>query len=230
LFIFADEEIKSILKSYHIMNKNEKFIITINRELGSGGRTVGSKLAEKLGVEFYDKAVIKGLQEKFHLSVYDIEKLKGAKQNWWTELKRQLIIGPGSANYYIPRDDDDDVQPLDTDTVFKVETEILKSIAAEESCVVAGRSGFFVLRDCPNRLSIFIRASMPFRLARVMRKQHVTEDEARKIIERVDTMRENYVKKYAKTSRYDTRNYDLIISVDGKTEDEIVDMILKYIG
>ena len=71
---------------------------------------------------------------------------------------------------------------------------------------------------------------MPFRLARVMRKQHVTEDEARKIIERVDTMRENYVKKYAKTSRYDTRNYDLIISVDGKTEDEIVDMILKYIG
>jgi cytidylate kinase len=155
LFIFADEEIKSILKSYHIMNKNEKFIITINRELGSGGRTIGSKLAEKLGVEFFDKAVIKGLQEKFHLSVYDIEKLKGAKQNWWTELKRQLIIGPGSANYYIPRDDDDDVQPLDTDTVFKVETEILKSIAAEESCVVAGRSGFFVLRDCPNRLSIF---------------------------------------------------------------------------
>ena len=58
----------------------------------------------------------------------------------------------------------------------------------------------------------------------------MTEDEARKIIERVDTMRENYVKKYAKTSRYDTRNYDLIISVDGKTEDEIVDMILKYIG
>ena len=211
------------------MNKNEKFIITINRELGSGGRTIGSKLAEKLGVEFYDKAVIKGLQEKFHLSVYDIEKLKGTKQNWWTELKRQLIIGPGSANYYIPKENND-AQPLDTDTVFKVETEILKSIADEESCVVAGRSGFFVLRDYPNRLSIFIKASMPYRLERVIRKQHVTEDEARKIIERVDTMRENYVKKYAKTSRYDTRNYDLIISVDGKTEDEIVDMILKYIG
>lgn len=46
------------------MNKNEKFVITINRELGSGGRTVGEKLAEKLGVTFYDKAVIKGLEEK----------------------------------------------------------------------------------------------------------------------------------------------------------------------
>ena len=49
-----------------MMNKNEKFVITINRELGSGGRTVGQKLAEKLGVSYYDKAVIKALQEKYH--------------------------------------------------------------------------------------------------------------------------------------------------------------------
>ena len=62
------------------MNKNEKFVITINRELGSGGRTVGRKLAEKLGVEFYDKALIKALQEKYRLSVDEIEKLKGQQQ------------------------------------------------------------------------------------------------------------------------------------------------------
>ena len=54
------------------MKKNEKFVITINRELGSGGRTVGRLLAEKLGVEFFDKAVIKGLQEKYGLSVKEI--------------------------------------------------------------------------------------------------------------------------------------------------------------
>ena len=58
------------------MNKNEKFVISINRELGSGGRTLGRKLSEKLGVEFYDKAVIKGLQEKYHLTIEEIEKLK----------------------------------------------------------------------------------------------------------------------------------------------------------
>ena len=51
------------------MNKNEKFVITINRELGSGGRTVGRKLAEKLGVKFYDKALIKSLVEKYDLTV-----------------------------------------------------------------------------------------------------------------------------------------------------------------
>ena len=86
------------------MNTSEKFVITINRELGSGGRTVGRLLAEKLGVAFYDKAVIKALQEKFHLNVEEIEKLKGEKQNWWTEFMRIMQIGPSmNANFYLPQ-------------------------------------------------------------------------------------------------------------------------------
>ena len=63
-----------------------------------------------------------------------------------------------------------------------------------------------------------------------MRKQNLSEEEARKTIEKVDKMRENYVNKYTKSSRYDTRNYDLVITADGKTEDEIVNIILMYIG
>jgi cytidylate kinase len=212
------------------MNKNEKFVITINRELGSGGRTVGRKLAEKLGVEFYDKALIKGLQEKFHLTIGEIEKLKGQKHGWWSDIKRIMQIGPGmNANYYLPQKGNE-TDLLVTKEIFQAEQEILKGIAEEESCVVAGRSGFFVFRDHPNHLSILIQASMPFRLERVMRKQNKTEDEARKIIEKVDQMRENYVKEYTKTSRYDTRNYQLVISADGKTEDEIVSIIMDYIG
>jgi hypothetical protein len=58
----------------------------------------------------------------------------------------------------------------------------------------------------------------------------MTEDEARQAIKEVDEMRENYVKEFTKTSRYDTRNYDLVISADDKTEDDIVDLILQYIG
>jgi cytidylate kinase len=212
------------------MNKNERFVITINRELGSGGRTVGRKLAEKLGVEFYDKAVVKGLQETYHLTIEEIEKLKGQKHGWWADFKRIMFDNPGkNSNFYLPRTDSEP-ELLDTDKVFKTETEILMSIAEEESCVIAGRSGFFVFRKHPNHLSILIQASMPFRLERVMRKQNLTEDEARKIIEKVDKMRENYVKEYTHTSRYDTRNYDLVISADGKTEDQIVEQILMYIG
>ena len=211
------------------MNKNVKFVITINRELGSGGRTVGRKLAERLGVEFYDKAVIKGLEEQYHLTVEEIERLKGQKQGWWADVKRIMFVSPSMhSNYYIPRKGDEP-DLLDTDQLFEAETEILKGIAEEESCVIAGRSGFHVFNKHPNHVSILIQASLPFRLERVMRKQGLSEKEALKAINKVDQMRENYVKKHTGTSRYDTRNYDIVIKADGKTEDEIVDIIMMYL-
>ena len=205
------------------MNKNEKFVITINRELGSGGRTVGRKLAEKLNVGFYDKTLIRELTEKFNLTVEEVEKMKGNSRSWWSNFVNKISVTPTGQ---VPAKLD---MPT-TEEMFKVETEILKGIAETASCVIAGRSGFYVFRDEPNSLSILIQASMPFRIERVMRKQNLSEGEVRKTIEKVDKMRENYVKKYTGTSRYDTRNYDLIISADGKTEDEIVELIMEYIG
>ena len=77
------------------MNKKEHFVITINRELGSGGRTVGEILAKKLGVTFYDKALIKALEEKFNLTADEIEKLKGRKTRWWEDFKRIAEVGTG---------------------------------------------------------------------------------------------------------------------------------------
>lgn len=213
------------------MKRNEKFVIAINRELGSGGRTVGRKLAERLHVEFYDKALIKTLEERYSLSVEEIEKLKGRSHNWLAELKRSLFASEGMAvtsNYILAVPGDKPVQPTTYD-MFEAEQEILKNIAAEESCVIAGRSGFYVFRDHPNHLSILIQASMPFRIERVMRKQNMTREQAVKTIEKIDKMRENYIKEFTKTSRYDTRNYDLVITADGKTEEQIVDIIMKYI-
>ena len=209
------------------MNKNEKFVITINRELGSGGRTVGRKLAEKFGVQFYDNALIKALEEKYNLTVEEIEKLKGRKHNWWADFERIIQIGPGLHSQ--PQENSwPDV--LTTNEMFKAETEILLGIAEEESCVVAGRSGFFVFRNHPNHLSILIQASMPDHIERVVRKQNVTEEEARKIITKVDNMRENYVKKYTGTTRYDSRNYELVITMDRISEDDAVDIIMDYIN
>ena len=212
------------------MNKNEKFVITINRELGSGGRTVGRKLSERLGVKFYDKALIQALQAHYNLTVEEIEKLKGRKHSWWDDVERILKVGQGmNSNYYLPQKGDAP-DLLTTDEMFKTETEILKGIAEEASCVVAGRSGFYVFRDHPNHLSILIQASMPHRVERIVRKKNIMEEEARQIIDKVDMMRENYVKKYTNTSRYDTRNYELVITMDGLSEDDAVDIIMDYIN
>lgn len=212
------------------MKQDEKFVITINRELGSGGRSIGEKLAKSLGVPFYDKALIQQLKEKYGLSTEEIERLKGQQHNWWADFKRSLKLMPSyAAPQYISGKT---AMPdfLITDDIFQAETEILKGIADDGSCVIAGRSGFHIFRDHPNHLSILIQASMDYRVSRLMKKQSISAEEARKIIDEVDKGRENYVKKYTGSSRYDTRNYQLVINVDGHTEDEIVEMILMYLG
>ncbi|MBP3756258.1 MAG: cytidylate kinase-like family protein [Prevotella sp.] len=214
------------------MDKSQKYVITINRELGSGGRTVGRKLAEKLNVPFYDKALINELKEKFHLDTEEIEKVKATKSDWWREfINSALYLGQGmNEMWYYQRMTNQDAYLLTSSDMFKVEKEILENVAKEESCVIAGRSGFSVFAEHPNHLSIFIQAPTEYRIQRIMTKQDLSRDEAEKVIKKVDEMREAYVKKYAGTSRYDTRNYDLVINMEGKTEDEVVELILQYIG
>ena len=217
------------------MNKNEKFVITVNRELGSGGRTVGRKLAERLEVKYYDKALINGLTKEFGLTVEEIERIKAQKKSWWTEFN----------NYYIKRNTTslpmEAETVLTTATMIDTELRILQNLAAHESCVVAGRSGFLVFREWPNHVNIFIQASMESRIERVMSKQGQSREEVIATIEKVDKDRETYVKKFVESnaelrsslqnvSRYDTRNYDLVINMDGLTEDDAVEVIMNYIS
>ena len=216
-----------------IMTTQQPFIITISRELGSGGRTVGRLLAERLGVRYSDKELIKALREQFHLTTDAIEKLKGEKKDWLTSLLRKIIAMPKAEN--VVEWDDNFVKEyhpdLTSDEIFEAEKQILRGIAEEGSCVIAGRSGFFVLKDFPNKIDIFITAARENRIKRVMAKQNLSEEEAEAAIDRVDQGRENYIKRYTGTSRYDTRNYDLIINMDNvPDENAAVELILQYLG
>jgi cytidylate kinase len=174
-----------------------------------------------LGVEYYDKALIKALQERYNLSVEQIEKIKGQEQGWWAEFKRKMTFS--DEEFTINQ------MGIEGESVFRAEIEFLKTIAKEESCVIAGRSGFYIFRDHPNHLSIFIQASMPCRMTRVAREQNMSKEEARMVIDKVDKMRENYVQEFTGCSRYDTRNYQLVLSMDELTEDAAVDLIMAYI-
>jgi cytidylate kinase len=206
------------------MNKNEKFVITINREVGSGGRTVGRKLAEELGVKYFDKAVIDGLTHKFGLSPERIEEIKAQKKSWWNDINNYYHTLVNSASQPMEAE-----VKLDNATMFETEKRILQELAAQTSCVVAGRTGFMVFRQWPNHLSVFIQASMEHRIQRVMHRQNVSEQEARDIIEKMDATREAYIRKYEDTSRYDTRNYQLVLSMDDLSEDDAVEVIKAYI-
>ena len=207
------------------MKMNEKFVITINREVGSGGRTVGRILAEKLGVKYCDKAVIEGLTKKFGLSPERIEEIKAQKKSWWNDINNyyQTLVNSTS----LPMDAE---VRLDNATMFETEKRILQELATQSSCVVAGRTGFMVFREWPNHLNVFIQASMEHRIKRIMNRKNVTMEQARDIIAKMDATREAYIKKYEDTTRYDTRNYQLVISMDDLTENDAAEIIIDYVN
>lgn len=213
------------------MKLNDPFVITISREVGSGGGTVGRKLAEKLGVNYSDKRLLKELEEKFNLTSEGIEHLKKKKKNWFTDLFNQVSPSNKTSfkvgNYTFSREYKEAVTVQD---IFDAEKEILNAFADEGSCVIAGRSAFFVLKDRPNKVDIFITASKEHRIARIMAKQGMTREEAIELMEKTDKGRENYVQRYTGLSRYDMRNYDIILDMDYLTEDEAVEKIVAFIG
>ena len=210
---------------------NDPFIITISREIGSGGGSVGRKLAEKLNVKYINKQLLQALQEKFNLTKSGIEHLRNKKKNWFTDLFEQAAPAPKATmevgGYTFSREFPDAVTVKD---IYEAEKEILNAIADDGSCVITGRSAFFVLKDRPNKVDIFITASKAARIEQVMAKQNLSKEEAVKLVDTVDEGRDNYVKRHTGLSRYDMRNYDLILDMDYLTEDEAVEKILSFIG
>ena len=213
------------------MKLNDPFVITISREIGTGGGSVGIKLAEKLNVPYSNKQLIQALEERFNLTSSGIEHLKNKKKHWFTDLFEQVAPAPKATikvgGYTFNREFQEAVTVED---IYEAEKEILNAIADEGSCIITGRSAFFVLKDRPNKVDIFITASKEARIERIMAKQEKTKEEAVKLIETIDNGRDNYVKRYTGLSRYDMRNYDLILDMDYLTEDEAVEKILTFIG
>lgn len=212
------------------MNINDPFVITVSREIGSGGHTVGRVLAEKLNCRFCDKDLIRGLEEKFNLTASAIEKLKGEKKNWLADFIQFITPMPSAKALDVdPKFDQEFRIDVTNDDIYNAETEILQELVQEGSCVITGRSGFHVFKDHPNHLHVFITASFPNRVKRVMKKQGLSEESAIAIINSIDQARENYIQRHTGASRYDARNYDLVINADGHSEEQIADLIISYI-
>ena len=214
------------------MTMKDPFVITISRTVGSGGRTIGRKLAERLGVRFSDKELIDALQNKFNLTAESIEELKGKKKRWLDDFIQMVAPVPMSGLLVSGESDyvSEYNSTLSVNDVFEAEKEILNGIADEGSCVIAGRLGFFVLKDRPNKVDILITASRDKRIARIMEKQNLSRQKAEEVIDSVDKARDNYVMRYTGQSRYDARNYHIVLNMDYITEDKAVDLILSYLG
>lgn len=152
------------------------FAITITRQFSCNGRLIAEALSEELGIEFYDKVLVKEVAKKLHLSP---ELISGVEE---TTKKTFMPFGMGHTLQ---------------DDIFNAQTEIIKELANKESGIFVGRLSDYVLTDNPNNLSIYLFTSYENRVQNCIDRWGMSEKEAKKSIERVDQARENYRKKYA---------------------------------
>ena len=151
--------------------KDNKLIITINREFGSGGRDIAYKLGSLLDIKVYDKNKIEEIEQEF-------------------DVANQL-----------------------PDDIYALQKKILLNIAANESCIIVGRTGFHIFKNHPNVVRVLLIADYEARVKHVSEKHGITKIAARKRIKEIDQEREEYTKRYTGVSRYDARNYDFVLNV-----------------
>lgn len=182
---------------------DKRFIVTIGREFGTGGRRIATELAELLGVKLYDRQLLDTIKERYMMTQEDIDYVKSIKRRWWYE--------PVSADMY--RD----------------EEFLVLSLAHKESCVLLGRTGFHIFRNEPNAFKVFLMADKVFRLDNVARRENISREEAEALIKKVDKARENFTKTFSGNTRYDARNYDLVLNVAGLNPSDVAQMIANCV-
>ncbi|MBE6325166.1 MAG: cytidylate kinase-like family protein [Bacteroidales bacterium] len=204
-----------------------KFIVTIGREFGTGGRQIANKLGELLGVKVYDKRLLDDFKQRYNLTTEEMDRIRANKKSWWDDFVKYYQASRLWSNTPIAEGDD---QPeVTSELLYHEEERILKELAEQESCVVLGRTGFHIFRDYPNAFKVFLIADKPFRRDKVARRLNINEGSADLLINKVDEARETFTKTFSDKSRYDARNYDLVVNVTGLEPEEIAQFIAECV-
>lgn len=201
-----------------------KTIITINRECGSGGREIARQIGELLGLKVYDKAILEAICEKYNLDEEEILRIKSNKLTLWDDFSQfYRQFGAATGSY------ESENKKITSRELYYTESQIMRNLAKQESCIIVGRTGFQVFKDDPDALHLFIIADLDFRIKKVAERYGIDENAAAKYIDETDNARENFTKSFAGVSRYDARNYDLVINVSPFTPEAVAAFLAENI-
>jgi len=193
--------------------------ITIGREFGSGGREIGKKVAEALGVPYYDKELLavaaqeSGLSHEF-LKSYD-EKPTNSFLYSLVMGQQNLLVGARGTT----------VEQL----AAQAQRDAVLSVAEKGSCVIVGRCADYILRDKPGLVRVFITADHDSRVRRICQRDGVSEKEAEEKIRKMDKARSSYYNFHTDRKWSDAANYDLCVSSSFRGIDAAVELILQFI-
>lgn len=202
-----------VSKETNVSKENkDKIIITIAREYGSGGRYIGKLIAEKLKIKLYDKEFISKLAEETGLSAKYIEN---------SEQKRSALETLNNGYYS---------GLSNSDELFISESELIKKIADEDSCVIVGRCADFILKDKKDVIKIFVYSDMKGKVNRAVNIYGLDENNAEKEINRINKLRANHYKYYTEKEWKNPENYDICINSDGIGVEKAAELICEMVN
>lgn len=198
-------------------------IITIGRQYGSGGRELGTIIAKKLGIDFVDEELVTMAAEKNNVHK-DI--LKAVDEKATKSFLYALVTGSDFHFVHSPMQYE---MPLN-DKLFITQSEIIKNLASEKSCVIVGRCADYVLRECKeNCINIFAYTDMESKIKRIMRIHDLTYEKAKERIQKVEKSRKAYYNYYTNNDWGKASNYDICVNTGllglEKTADLICDVV-----
>lgn len=199
-----------------------KYVITIARGYGSGGRTIGKMLSEELGIPYYDRELLRlasddsGINEE--LFARADEKLKKSRL---FKIARKAYKGE-----LIPPDSDDFVS---NDNLFNYQAKIIKELAQQESCVIVGRAADYILKDYDNVVKVFVHAPLADCIKTLKEMTGKPEKEIEKQIASIDKHRAEYYKYYTGRNWEDAKNYDLCLNSSQLGFDKCVEIVKAYL-
>ena len=201
----------------YIMNN---FIISIGRQLGSGGKEIAEKLGERLNIKVYDKTLLEVAAKESGL---DTTVFETADEQEHTGFFSGLFSIHGSMGDYLTTS-----SCIENDKLFEIQSETIRGIAERENCIIVGRCAEYVLRDHPCRISVFIYADEGCRVRRIMERNGLTENKAIDQMNKVDHRRASYYNFYTgqKWGRYE--NYTLAVNSSALGIEDTARMIADF--
>ena len=200
------------------MNKKH-FVITVERQYGSGGRLTGKRLAEELGIHFYDEEILKMTSET---SAIGEQYYRLADEKAGNNLLYRIVTGMKPDLGEPVRDGDNITSP---ENLFRFQSSVIRKLAGQESCIIVGRCADKILEETEGLISLFIYAPMEARVKEIMRRYETDEKEAEYLIKQADKIRKNYYNFYAKKTWADKASYDMLIDSSRISEKELAAML-----
>lgn len=195
----------------------DRIILTIGRQFGSGGREIGKKLSVALGIGYYDKELMVEAAKDSGLCQEAFER---ADERTANSLAYMFTMGGPYLSMFTPY-----VDILSNDQLFKLQSDTIRKLAERESCVLVGRCADYILRDDPACVSFFIHNSLANRIERVTRQLGVSVEEAQELMTKKDKSRAAYYNYYTNKTWGMAESYHFSIDVSVLGIDETVNML-----